>query len=162
MSSSGRHHHGRWRTPDCQDVGSLASPIALPMWPSDRGPTQVSWQRRQRKSGNTDPEAVEVGVGGIVGLVVSFHQGGNNFGLLLVQTWPHGLAGRLLFLPLHYHVLLPLDLLICQDDCRVKRRGGKIIRFLFILSTKITNQKQVPSSSGEKTSRINGLHCCHR
>lgn len=99
--------------------------------PSDLAPAQspvhgfpVARERRR----HTDPEAVEVGIGGIVGLVVSFHQGGNNFGLLLVQTWPHGLAGRLLLLPLHYHVLLPLDLLVRQDDCG-KMTEGKISEF---------------------------------
>lgn len=66
----------------------------------------------------THPEAGEVGIGGIVGLVVSLHQTGDDLGLLLVQTWPHRLSGCLLLFPLHYHVLLPLNLLVGQDDCK--------------------------------------------
>lgn len=65
----------------------------------------------------TNPEAGEVRIGGIVGLVVSFHQGGDDPGLLLIQTWPHRLPGCLLLFSLQYHVLLPLNLLVCQDDC---------------------------------------------
>lgn len=104
-------------------IALLSSQCAPVTSPPPRFPVAREGRGERR---HTDPEAVEVGVGGIVGLVVSFHQGGNNFGLLLVQTWPHGLAGRLLLLPLHYHVLLPLDLLICQNDCR-KKAEGKII-----------------------------------
>lgn len=48
----------------------------------------------------TNPEAGEVRIGGIVGLVVSLHQGWDDPGLLLIQTWPHRLPGCLLFFPL--------------------------------------------------------------
>lgn len=68
----------------------------------------------------TNPEAGEVRIGGIIGLVVSFHQGGDNPGLLVIQTWPHCLPGCLLLFPLQDHVLLPLNLLVRQDDCKRK------------------------------------------
>lgn len=68
----------------------------------------------------TNPEAGEVRIGGIIGLVVSFHQGGDNPGLLVIQTWPHRLPGCLLLFPLQDHVLLPLNLLVRQDDCKRK------------------------------------------
>lgn len=74
----------------------------------------------------TNPEAGEVWIGGIVGLVVSFHQGGDDPGLLLIQTWPHCLPGCLLLFPLYYHVLLPLDFLVCQDDCNIDRKRGYV------------------------------------
>lgn len=74
----------------------------------------------------TNPEAGEVRIGGIVGLVVSFHQGGDDSGLLLIQTWPHCLPGCLLLFPFYYHVLLPLDFLVCQDDCNIDRKRGYI------------------------------------
>lgn len=64
----------------------------------------------------TNPEAREIWIGGIVGLVVSFHQAGDDPGLLIVQPRPHCLPGCLLFFPLQNHILLPLNLLICEDN----------------------------------------------
>lgn len=78
----------------------------------------------------TNPEAGEVGIGGIKGLVVSLHQTGDDTGLLLVQTWPHRLPCGLLLFPLYYHVLLPLNLLVGQDDCERRWDGEDIEKHL--------------------------------
>lgn len=133
------------RPPQCDPV-TLSPP---------RFPAAAHAGEGREERWRTDPEAVEVGVGGIVGLVVSFHQGGNNSGLLLVQTWPHGLAGRLLLLPLHYHVLLPLDLLVRQDDCGENDRGENYLFFLLkafqrdaIKSSYFLVQKQTGRTTG--------------
>lgn len=68
----------------------------------------------------TDPEAAEVGVGVVVGLVMRLHQGGDDLALLVAQPWPPRLLLRLplrlLVLPPLDQVLLPLHLLVRQDD----------------------------------------------
>lgn len=73
----------------------------------------------------TNPKAREIRIGGIVGLVVSFYQAGDDPSLLLIQSWLHRLAGCLLLLPLHYHFLFPLNLLICQYNCNRGWKGLK-------------------------------------
>lgn len=70
----------------------------------------------------TNPEAGEVRVGSIVGLVVSFHQRGDNSGLLLIQTWLCCLPGCLLLFSLQYHLLFPLNLFVSQDNCKWKQK----------------------------------------
>lgn len=75
-------------------------------------------QVKEEVLSSTDPEASEVSVGGVVGLVVSFHQAGDDPRLLVIQPWPLRLPGRFLLLPLHDHFPFPLNLLICQYDCK--------------------------------------------
>lgn len=74
----------------------------------------------------TNPEAGEIRIGGIIGFVVSFHQGRDDPGLLIIQPWPHCLPGCLFLFPLQYHFLLPLNLLVCQDDCNRGWKRGNI------------------------------------
>lgn len=75
---------------------------------------------------STDPKAWEVGVGVVVGLVVSLHQRGDDLALLLAQPGSLRLPLRLLILPPLDQILLPLHLLICQDDWgRGRRRGDR-------------------------------------
>lgn len=75
---------------------------------------------------DTDPEAVEVGVGVVVGLVVCLHQRGDDLALVLAQPGSLRLPLRLLILPPLDQILLPLHLLICQDDWgRGRRRGDR-------------------------------------
>lgn len=75
---------------------------------------------RRYASACTDPEAAEVGVGVVVGLVVRLHQRGDDLALLVGQPGPPRLTLRLtlrlLVLPPLDQVLLPLHFLICQDD----------------------------------------------
>lgn len=74
---------------------------------------------------DTDPEAVEVGVGVVVGLVVCLHQRGDDLALLLAQPGslrlPLRLPLRLLILPPLDQIFLPLHLLICQNDWEIDR-----------------------------------------
>lgn len=74
----------------------------------------------------TNPEAGEVRIGGIVGLVVSFHQRRDNSGLLLIQTWLCCLPCCLLLFSLQYHLLFPLNLFVSQDNCKEKQKKGQI------------------------------------
>lgn len=69
----------------------------------------------------TYPELGEVGIGGVVGLVVGIQQDGDDALLLLRQLGPQTVPQGFLLLPLQDHLPLPLHLLICQDDCGAGR-----------------------------------------
>lgn len=69
---------------------------------------------------DTNPEPAEVRVGIVVCFVVRLHQSGDDLTLLIGQPRPPGLLlcftlSLLIFPPLN-QVLLPLNLLICQND----------------------------------------------
>lgn len=61
----------------------------------------------------TYPEAPEVGIGGVVGLVVGIQQDGDDVLLLLRQLGPQAVLQSLFLLSLHDHLPLTLHLLVC-------------------------------------------------
>lgn len=67
------------------------------------------------------PELAEVGVGGVIGLVVGVQQDGDDALLLVGQLRPQAVLQGLLLLPLEDHLPLPLHLFISQDDCGAGR-----------------------------------------
>lgn len=69
----------------------------------------------------THPELGEVGIGGVVGLVVGVQQDGDDVLLFLRQLGPQTVLQGFLLLPLQDHLPLPLHLLIRQDDCGAGR-----------------------------------------
>lgn len=74
----------------------------------------------------THPELGEVGIGGVVGLVVGVQQDGNDLLLLLRQLGPQTVPQGFLLLPLQDHLSLPLHLLIRQDDCGARAGRGRL------------------------------------
>lgn len=70
------------------------------------------------KECSTDSEFHKVGVGVIIGLVMRLHQRADDLTLLLSQPGLLRLPHRLLFLSFQDQLLLPLYLLISQNDCR--------------------------------------------
>lgn len=71
------------------------------------------------------PELAEVGIGGVIGLVVGVQQDGDDALLLLRQPGPQAVLQGLLLLPLQDHLPLPLHLLIGQDDCGQEESIGR-------------------------------------
>lgn len=69
----------------------------------------------------THPELGEVGIGGVVGLVVGVQQDGDDVLLFLRQLGPQTVPQGFLLLPLQDHLPLPLHLLVRQDDYGVGR-----------------------------------------
>lgn len=68
------------------------------------------------------PETGEVGVGVVIGFVMRLHQCGDDRTLLLREAGLVRFLVRLLILPLLDQILLPLHLLIGQDNCHDERR----------------------------------------
>lgn len=104
---------------------ALPSPLLCPRPSDGSSPHSPSFPRQPARSW-THPELGEVGIGGVVGLVVGIQQDGDDLLLLLRQLGPQTVPQGFLLLPLQDHLSLPLHLLICQDDCgaRAGREGG--------------------------------------
>lgn len=75
----------------------------------------------------TYPKLGEVGIGGVVGFVMSLKEDVDDFLLLLREFGLQALLEGFLLLALQYHLALPLNLLVCQDDCRDREsvRNGR-------------------------------------
>lgn len=70
----------------------------------------------------TYPKLGEVGVRGVVGFVMSLQEDVDDFLLLLREFGLQALLEGFLLLALQYHLALPLNLLVRQDDCRDRER----------------------------------------
>lgn len=66
----------------------------------------------------TYPKLGEVSVRGVIGFAMSLKEDVNDFLLLLREFGLQALLECLLLLALQYHLTLPLNLLVRQDDCR--------------------------------------------